>query len=248
MAVSPTAPPPAPRLHLETPEQWARFLSGFVHELKTPLASLGMVAELLDKEEGARLGAKGRRYTGNLRELAHEIGSLVHDAGTLARLLEGRRTVRTEPVTIAAVFARVAEAARSGGWERGVSLLVDLDPALPAEMLADAGLLEEALTALLETSIALAQQEVTVEVSAAGGALVVAVAPDTGCGPELGADALLEDPFGGATSRRLRQKGVRPLAPLVAREAARLLGGDATIVSADGRTRCLLRLPLAPPG
>src|SRR5206468_3942948 len=35
------------RTYLQTPEQWARFLSSFVHELRTPLASSRMLVDLL---------------------------------------------------------------------------------------------------------------------------------------------------------------------------------------------------------
>ena len=246
MPVSPTdaTPPSGARPALETTEQWARFLSGFVHELKTPLASLGMIAELLDKGGCEGLGSNGKRYTGNLRELTHDLQVVVQDAGTLARLLEGRRVARREALPVADSVGRVAEAARSRGWERGLSLVTTLAPDLPATVTSDRGLFEEALGALLETAIALAEQEVALDVRSDGETLAVTVTPDTGCGPEEGPEALLGDPFGGGTARLLRQKGVRPLAPLLAREAARLLGGGLTMVAGDGRTRCVLCIPL----
>lgn len=236
--------PPASQRSLESREEWARFLSGLVHELKTPLASIGMIAELLGKDEG--LGPKGKRYSGNLRELTLDLQGLVHDAGTLARLLEATRPVRHEPAAVAEVVARAAEAARSHGWDRGVSLATTVAPGVPAEVATDADLVHTALAGLLETAIALADKEVTLRVTVAGEQLVFAVEPDKGCGPEGGADALFE-PFASGTSRRLRQMGVRTLGPLVSRESARRLGGDVRMVPGERRTSCLLRIPLVPP-
>ena len=43
------------RTYLQTPEQWTRFLSALVHELRTPLASLRMLTELLAGSGQAQL-------------------------------------------------------------------------------------------------------------------------------------------------------------------------------------------------
>ena len=41
---------------MQTPEQWIRFVSAFVHELRTPLASFRMLADLLAEAPQAHLG------------------------------------------------------------------------------------------------------------------------------------------------------------------------------------------------
>jgi len=57
------------RTYLQTPEQWTRFLSAFVHELQTPLASFRMLADLLAEAPQGHLGAQERRYSENIREV-----------------------------------------------------------------------------------------------------------------------------------------------------------------------------------
>lgn len=230
------------RPSLETPEQWAHFLSGLVHELRTPLASLGMITELLDKDPRTGPDEKGTRYTAQLAALAREIQVLVRDAGTLARLVGGRTRVTPEDFALADLLDRVTENLRGHAWDRGVSLSASVDGDPAATLRTDAGHLEDALAGLLETAVALAEREVAVRVAVSGPDVVFTVEPDRGCGPLEDPEALF-DPFGSGASRALKQKGARAFAPLLAREHARVLGGDVHLASAAGRTACILRVP-----
>jgi signal transduction histidine kinase len=231
----------------ESREQWARFLSGFVHEIKTPLASLGMVTDLLARERLAGGSDKASRYTDNLRKLTQEMQSLVQDVGTLARVTGGLNLARSEPVSPVDVAQRATETARGGGWERGVSLSTVADPDLPAVIHTDPQLLEDALTGLLETAVVVADKEVGLRIGLSGADVVFIVEPDRGCGPGQDLEALF-DPFEGGTSRLLKQRGARPLAPLLSREISRALGGDVEAVCREDRTACVLRIPREMPG
>lgn len=230
-------------------ERWARFLSGFVHDLKTPLASLSVITELLDRDQESRLSEKEARYTVNLRELAREMQVLVNDVGTLARLHGGKVQIRREPVSLSELARRATESARGHGWERGVSLSTTLDPDLPSMIRTDPGLLDEALAGLLETAIALADKEVSFRMALAdpGTGITFTVAPDRGCAPGQDPESLF-DPFAGGTSRTLKQKGGRPMAPLLAREIFRALGGDMEVVPDGEGTKCVVGLQLNDPG
>lgn len=184
------------------------------------------------------------RYVRSLGSLTLEIQILVHDAGDLARLWSGGRTITRRPVSLSDVLASAEDAARSRGWERGVSLITLAGPDLPEAIQTDRAVLEDALGALLETAIALARESVSLRVSAGGSEISFAVAADAGFGSRQGAEALF-DPFGGTTARTLHQRGGRSLAPLLSRELARALGGDVSLVSEGERTSCVLRLPTA---
>lgn len=225
-------------------EEWGRFLSGLVHELKTPLTSLGMIAQLLGRNGAHGLGETETRYVRNLGELTREMQSLVNDAGVLARLWSGARPVRRKPGGLAELVARVEDSARGRGWERGVSLVALLGPDLPREIRTDPVLLEEALGGLLETALVLAEEHVSLRVSATASEVAFTVGSDGGCGRAEDIAALF-DPFQGASARKLHGRGGRSLAPLLARELASALGGDVFVDAVEGRTSCVLRLPLA---
>lgn len=236
----------SPSPSLESREEWARFLSGLVHELRTPLASLGMITELLDKDPRGDADEKEKRYTGQLAALAREIQVLVGDAGTLARLAGGRTRVTPGTVILGDLVDRVVEGARPHAWDRGISLSAGFDADPAATLSTDGGHLEDALARLLETAVALADRQVTLRVALSGPDAVFTVEPDRGCGPQDELDALF-DPFGSRVSRNLKQKGARVFAPLLAREHARVLGGDVRLESAGERAVCVLRVPRRAP-
>src|SRR5436305_4650515 len=95
------------RTYLQTPEQWTRFLSAFVHELRTPLASFRVLADLLAESPQGHLGDQEKRYAESIREVAQDLQGLVGDAGELARLLAGRVLIRPEEVVLEELVAQV---------------------------------------------------------------------------------------------------------------------------------------------
>lgn len=225
-------------------EFWPRFLSGLAHELRTPLASLGMLVELLERE-GSSLSEKERRYADNIRELAREMQQLVGDVGTFARLRDGRARRQDEPFALEDLLRRLTDGIRTAAWEKGVSVSSTLEPPSPLSIRSDPALLEQALEAMLETGLCLAEREISLRVEARDAEVTFTVTGDGGCGT-ADEPAALFDPFEGGTARRLRQNGARPLAPLLAREIARKLGGDLTLAGDENGWRCVLRLPRGP--
>lgn len=254
MTTVPMKEPSTPReneaLAASGDELWPRFVSGLAHELRTPLASLGMLVELLERE-GTTLSAKEKRYVDNIRELAREMQQLVGDVGTFARLKGGRSRRQEEPLVLEDLVRRLTDGVRTAAWEKGVTVSSTLEPKHPPAIRGDPTLLEQALEAMLETVLLLAEREVSLRVEVRDAEVTFTVTGDGGCGPAEDSAALF-DPFEGGTARRLRQKGARPLAPLLAREIARELGGDLALAGAlaghgDG-SRWVLRLPLAGAG
>src|SRR5919205_921212 len=119
------------RTNLQTPEQWTRFLSAFVHELRTPIASQRMLADLLAEAPPGHLGEQERRYCANILEVVQDLQSLVADVGELARLLAGRVLIRPAEVSLEQLVDQTEEAVRPRAWEAGIALTDSLDPALP---------------------------------------------------------------------------------------------------------------------
>lgn len=231
------------RPSIDTTAEWSRFLSGLVHEIKTPLASLGMIAELLGKEPPGAVENKTQRYGTQLRTLTHEMQLLIQDVGALARLAAGTTRVRNDGFALGDLLDGVTEEVRGRGWEHGISLATDVVGDPDTVLRTDPKHVEDAVVALLETAVALADQRVLLAVRVTGSEVVFTFRPDR----DLDADVDLEDlfdPFGSHLSRLLRQSGARPLGPLLARERARILGGDLEVLSADGGTAFVLRIPL----
>ena len=229
------------RTYLQTPEQWTRFLSAFTHELRTPLASLRMLAELLAGMPQGLPGAQERRYAENIQEVVQDIQGLLSDVAELARLMAGRVQVRPSDVVLTTVVEQVREAARPRAWELGIAMTDSLDPALPRFFRADPDLLRQALTLLLGAAVSQAESEVFFRLDFDDGDLRVVISSDGPAFPEAAADTLFEPFDDGA--RAVRQRGGRCLALPLAKEMARTLGGMLQAGNRGGRPTFDLALP-----
>jgi len=230
------------RTYLRTPEQWTRFLSAFVHELRTPIASFRMLADLL--AEAPHLGDQERRYAANLREVVGDIQALVGDAGELARLLDGRALLRPAEVALRQLVDEVEEAVRPRAWERGIALTESLDPALPRLYRTDPDRLRQALTLLLEAAVSHAESEVFFRLDIEGDQDLRAVLSSDGPPFPEAALASLFEPFHDGI-RAARRHGGHSLALPVASELARSLGGTLRAENRGRRPAFELAVPVA---
>jgi len=156
------------RTYLQTPEQWTQFLSAFVHELRTPLASFRMLADLLAEAPKDHLGVQERRYSENIREVVQDIQALVGDVGELSRLLDGRVQIRTENVDLEQLVDEVEEVVRPAAWEGGIALTDSLEPELPEVFRTDRDRLRQILLLLSNVAVSHAKSEVFFQLDLAG--------------------------------------------------------------------------------
>jgi signal transduction histidine kinase len=222
------------RTYLQTPEQWRRFLSSFVHELRTPIASLRMLTDLLAEAPQSRLGDPERRYSESIREVAQDLQALIGGVSDLARLLAGRALIRPEEVVLEQLVDQVEEAVRPQAWEHGIALASSLDPALSRGFRIDSDRLRQALILLLGAAVGHARSEVSFRLDADDGHLRVLISSD-GQPFEEAALAALFEPFDHG----------RSLALPLTNELARALGGTLRACNRGGRPTFDLSLPAA---
>jgi signal transduction histidine kinase len=233
------------RNYLQTPEQWTHFLSAFIHELRTPIASFRMLADLLAEAPQGHLGDQERRYSKNIREVALDMQSLVGDAAELSRLLGGRVLLRPEEIVLEQLVDQVEEVVRPRAWEGGIALTDSLDPALPRLFRTDPDRLRQALVLLLSTAVSHARSEVLfrLDLDGGGGNLRVVISSDGDPFPDASSHALLE-PFSDGI-RAARPRGGRSLALPLASALARALGGTLRAENRAGRPAFDLCVPAA---
>lgn len=231
------------RTYLQTPEQWARFVSAFVHELRTPLASLRMLADLLTDAPQGHLGEQERRYTENILAVVQDLQALLGDVAELARLLAGRALVRPEEVDLRQLVDQAEQTIRSQAWEGGIVLTDSLDPALPRRFRTDPDRLRKLLVLLLAAAVSQAKSEVFVRLDIEGGNLRAAISSDGLPFPEADPQTFFE-PFNEAM-RSVRQRTVRSLALPLANELTQALGGTLRTENHGGRPAFDLSLPAA---
>lgn len=229
------------RTYLQTPEQWTQFLSALVHELRTPLASFRMLADLLAEAPKEHLGAQERRYSENIREVVQDIQALVGDVGELSRLLDGRVQIRSAAVNLEKLLDEVEEVVRPAAWEGGIALTDALDPALPASFRTDPERLRQTLLLLANAAVSHARSEVFLQLEVDGHGLRALVSSDGPPIPEEPPQAVFT-PFHDGF-RAPRQRGGRSLALPLAKELARALGGTLRAENREGKPTFELTVP-----
>ncbi len=231
------------RTYLQTPEQWTRFLSSFLHELRTPLASFRMLADLLAEVPESHLNPQERRYAANLQEVAQDLQAMVGEVSELARLLAGRAPVRSEEVRLSTIVDQVEEVVRPRAWERGIALTESLDPALPKDFTTDRERLRQTLTFLLDAAVRHAKSEVFLRLDIEDGELRIVISSDGSPFEETDLKTLFEPFEGGRGARAVRSHGGRSLSLPLANELTRSLGGRLHAQNRGGRPAFDLALP-----
>lgn len=148
-----------------------RFTADAAHELRTPLAALGMRIQLMQRQQAAAHGAPI-----DLQGLRNEVDrctALTESLLALARLDPERpESLVKEPVDLAALFDRLA-ATRTAGFDAAV-----LADARGLVLEANAALLESALRNLVDNALRYGASQVAIEATATDAGVQIAVRDD----------------------------------------------------------------------
>ena len=132
-------------------QQQADFTAAVSHEMKTPIASVRAMAELL-ADGGAEDPELTKRYAQRIGSEMERLGTTVRNVLDAAHVERGALPVRPEPGDPAAVLERVADVVRPGLRARGFDFEVEAARA-SAPIPLDAGALEGVLMNLLDNAI-----------------------------------------------------------------------------------------------
>ena len=227
----------------DTPE--TRFLSGLTHELRTPLGSILMLAELLGGNRSGTLGAKDLKYVDKIQQAALDVRGLIDEAGSLNRINAGRVRPSATEVSTRALARRLEQSQRPAAEKKQLRLTVSLEDDLAETVVVDGRLLERILGILVENAIrTTASGKVMIELGRpAAGNLEIRVRDGAPAVPEDQCRAIFE-PFGHTGPQTRRKLGGQSLALPIARRLSRLLGGDLELTSSGRGNTFVLSLPV----
>ncbi len=213
----------------------SHFVSKLGHELRTPLGSVLMMAELLAENSPGNLNDKQLGYARRIHRAASEMRALLDEVSVLAKIEGGRLEL----------FPGELSPSELGRWiEEQHHIGVELADGLPAIIETDRSQLEKILATLIAAADA---DAVRVAPSKQGAAISIAVSEPGAGVPEDRREAIFE-PFNPADPRtRRRGGGGQSLGLPIAHALARLLGGELTVAGGDGGGAAfVLELPLSP--
>ncbi len=224
------------------------FLAVMSHEMRTPLAGVLGLAELLGDTS---LDESQRDMTATLRAAAETLLALINDLLDLSKIEAGQLEVVPAPFDLQAVLRAVDVPMALRAQQRGLAYGRHLDPATPGWLLGDAGRLQQVLRNLAANAVKFTEHgRVEVRVGPAAGA---AEAPrlrfevqDTGPGiPPERQDELFQ-PF----VQLQPDRGGSGLGLAISRRLVEAMGGRIGLESRPGEGSCFwfeLPLPAAAP-
>jgi len=226
---------------LETLERLRKDLvANVAHELRTPLSNLRGYLEAV----GDGVTTASPETITMLHEEVMRLVRLVDALHELSQLDALLPRARSEPVDLGALIRRMAGLRTGEFTAKGIGLHTDV--AVNGPVQADADLLAQALSNLLDNALKYTPSGGTVTVRAAGDGEAIRLAV-TNTGAEIAAEDLpyIFERFYRGEKSRARSSGGAGIGLAIVKEVARVHGGDVGAASESGETTVWLTFPAA---
>jgi signal transduction histidine kinase len=220
------------------------FVATASHELRTPVASLDGLLELLDEdlESGHADLEDARSLIARARAQSRRLGRLAADLLDLSRI-DAQTDLRSEPVELGELSRAVLAEFELGTARRGVLTVLD-DTAGAVWALGDPGSVARILRILLDNAVRLSPEGGKIRVELRNGDRASLSVCDQGPGVPAEERELIFERF--MRGREAGGKAGFGLGLAIGSELARRMGGELALEDQDGPgARFTLRLPVA---
>ncbi|MCG5054375.1 MAG: response regulator [Myxococcales bacterium] len=213
------------------------FLANMSHEIRTPLnAVLGMTSLLLD----SRLSETQREFAETVKRSGEMLLALISDLLDFSRIEAEKLELSPRPFAMESVLDDVVEQVSMMTAERGLDLVVRLDPAVPRLLVGDAARIRQILLNLVGNAVKFTPQgRVSCIVSGEPAndsdfSLSIRV-EDTGIGIPPSVQSLLFQPFSQGDNATNKRFGGTGLGLVICKRLLDLMEGKVSFTSEPGQ-------------
>lgn len=212
------------------------FLANISHEIRTPMNAIIGFSRLLGKQ------VSGDRALGQLRRIdaaGHYMLSIINNVLDLSKIEAGGMHLEQAPFGLADLIDHTLGIVDEQARARGLQLVRQVEPTLPAVLMGDPLRLEQILLNLVGNAVKFSDNgQVTVRASqvqeTAGTCMVRIEVEDCGVGLTAQQQASLFAPFTQADDTTSRRYGGTGLGLSIVKRLAMLMGGEVGVRSAPG--------------
>ncbi|MQA23696.1 PAS domain-containing protein [Rugamonas rivuli] len=219
----------------------SEFLANMSHEIRTPMNAIIGLARLLEE---APLATRERGYLDKIQLATQSLLGLVNDVLDFSRVEAGQLVLEHAAFSLEHILGSISVLVGGSAYDKGIELVYDIDPRLPAELAGDPMRLQQVLLNLISNAIKFTERgEVVLQLRQAAGTarpeqraiLLEFRVRDTGIGIPPEQQAHIFDAFSQADSSTSRKFGGAGLGLAICRQLADMMGGAIEVRSTPGQ-------------
>ncbi|UZJ55618.1 hypothetical protein CBS101457_004938 [Exobasidium rhododendri] len=216
----------------------SEFLANMSHEVRTPIAGIIGLSELLLDEED--LSARQAEFAGTIQRSAEGLLTVINDVLDFSKVEIGKLEVEQIPFNIVVLLKDLKRMHMLSTTKKGLSFREALSIDFQGNLLGDLGRLKQILTNLISNAIKFTSTghislEVTEQYSDANNVTIRFDIRDTGCGIQKEARSRLFKPFSQADSTTARRFGGTGLGLSISKNLVQLMNGVIGLDSVEGQ-------------
>jgi signal transduction histidine kinase/CheY-like chemotaxis protein/CHASE3 domain sensor protein len=226
----------------------SEFLANMSHELRTPLNSILLLSRLLAENNEKNLKEEQVEYARVIQSSGNGLLQLIDEILDLSRIESGKMQLDFEEIALQDIGDNIKSLFGPMAKEKGVTLNVEIDSALPLKIETDKLRLEQILRNLVSNALKFTNKgfiNVSIRADQKDQRRVEFSVKDSGIGIPTDKQELIFEAFQQADGSTQRKYGGTGLGLSISRQLALLLGGSISLSSEAGvGSEFIVTLPL----